>query len=190
MKALVNMKAKNPGFTQEYLKECLNYNPETGDLIWKERPLSHFKNESIYKSWNNKYKFKKAGTYCNSGWNQYIDIRIDSKSYRGHRLIWFYVHGVWPDVIDHQNGVQTDNRVCNLRNTTLAGNCMNKRISKANKTGVMGVRWITEYSKWQSKIKTNNIPVLLYYGDDFFEACCARKSAEIQYGFHENHGMR
>ena len=28
----------------------------------------------------------------------------------------------------------------------------------------------------------------LYYGKDFFEACCRRLSAELELGYHANHG--
>ena len=29
---------------QKYLKECFDYIPENGHLIWKTRPAEHFKN--------------------------------------------------------------------------------------------------------------------------------------------------
>ena len=31
--------------TAEIVRELLHYNPNTGDLFWKERPLKYFKNE-------------------------------------------------------------------------------------------------------------------------------------------------
>ena len=51
----------------------------------------------------------------------------DRKSFFRHRLIYFSFH---PDeieteslyVIDHINGIRTDNRLCNLRKTTIGGN--------------------------------------------------------------------
>ena len=34
--------AKDKELPVEYLRECFHYDPETGELTWKERPLSHF----------------------------------------------------------------------------------------------------------------------------------------------------
>jgi len=39
-----------------------------------------------------------------------------------------------------------------------------------------------------TKIGNNWKKINLINTKDFFEACCARKSAENKYGFHENHG--
>lgn len=35
--------------SKEYLDECFDYSKETGTLIWKARPVSHFKNETEVK---------------------------------------------------------------------------------------------------------------------------------------------
>ena len=59
--------------TQEYLKECLNYNHETGVFTWKERPEKHFKRNRDFKMWNTIYKFTVAGSPSAKG---YIRIRL------------------------------------------------------------------------------------------------------------------
>lgn len=48
--------------SQKYIRECLKYNPKTGKLFWKKRPLSHFKNESGYNRWNARWPGKPAFT--------------------------------------------------------------------------------------------------------------------------------
>ena len=65
--------------TREHLKECLDYNPETGELVWKERPKSHFiegrySAEAMRRKHNNKYAGKEAG------WNQKFEACCARKS--------------------------------------------------------------------------------------------------------------
>ena len=45
-------------------------------------------------------------------------------------------------------------------------------------------------SKWRAFISSGNSkPIYLGESADFFESVCRRKSAEIKYGYHANHGM-
>jgi hypothetical protein len=70
----------------------------------------------------------------------------------------------------------------NVRWATRRTQAINKRIPKQNKTGIVGV-WLNEQKKrWVARICVNNKQVHLITTTDFFEACCARKSAEIFYG--------
>lgn len=59
-----------------------------------------------------------------------------------------------------------------------------------NKTGISGVYWCKDRKKWTARISVNNKTKYLGRFDDFFEACCARKSADNTYNFHMNHGKR
>jgi hypothetical protein len=52
--------------TPEFIKECFNYNPETGELLWKERPRSHFRSDKDHAAWNRRYPGKLPG-YINYG---------------------------------------------------------------------------------------------------------------------------
>lgn len=74
--------------TQEYLKECLEYNIETGIFIWKTRPLNHFKNSHGCNIWNSKFSGKVTGSITGSG---YILIRINDTAYYAHRLAFLYM---------------------------------------------------------------------------------------------------
>lgn len=47
------------------IKECFIYIPETGLLVWRERPRSHFLCEAGYKSFNIKFPYKVAGSLDN-----------------------------------------------------------------------------------------------------------------------------
>ena len=124
--------------TQEYLKECLNYNPETGVITWKERPEKHFKTVSAFKMWNTRYCGKSAGSVNGKG---YIHMPINGKSFSAHRLAWMYVYGQLPSKhIDHIDENKLNNKISNLRDTSREVNQQNisqPRIN--NKTGFRGV---------------------------------------------------
>ena len=79
-----------------------------------------------------------VGTPTHDG---YIYTKIDGKRYPVHRLIWFHVHGKWPDgPIDHINGDRSDNRLSNLRDVPHVVNSQNLRQAKShNQSGFLGV---------------------------------------------------
>lgn len=55
-------------------------------------------------------------------------------------------------------------------------------------TGVTGVHRNKLTGKWEVFINSNRTRHYLGLFNDFFEAVCARKSAEVKHGFHVNHG--
>lgn len=70
----------------------------------------------------------------------YVQLRVDNRLYRGHRLAWLITTGQWPSgVIDHINGVRHDNRWCNLRDVTNQVNSWNRVAPSASKSGLLGV---------------------------------------------------
>ncbi len=108
--------------TLERLKSLLRYEPETGDFVWlvsKARAIA----DDI------------AGTPAEG----YILIGIDGKSYRAHRLAWFWMTGEWPHEIDHRDLNRANNRWANLRECTRHQNKANTRAHRDNQTGFKGV---------------------------------------------------
>jgi len=159
--------------TQKELKEILDYNPETGVFIW----LKHNKNQKSIGD--------AAGHLMAEG---RTSIRINYISYLLHRLAWLYVYGKWPNEIDHINHNQSDNRISNLREVTHRENMLNQSMCKNNTSGVTGVYWHKKNNKWFASIMVKGVAIHLGISFDKFEMMCARKSAEIKYGFHVNHG--
>ena len=126
--------------TQEEVRRLLDYDPETGELRWKE--------------WKKGRKMDVAVGATSYG---YLVIRINGRLYRNHRVIWLWYYGYFPEnEIDHINRVKSDNRLSNLREVSHTCNSRNCGMDPRNKTGVRGVSWIEKKGKWQVSIKAAN----------------------------------
>ena len=158
---------------QKTLKEILEYDPETGFLTWINNAGSRGRCGYV------------AGTINAAG---YIDIRVNGKTYKAHRLAWLYVHGEWPNEIDHVNHVRDDNRILNIRNVTRAENGRNQSTMKTNKSGHQGISKRRDCNRWESRIAVNGKDIYLGLFKNKDAAIEARKLAEIKYNFHKNHG--
>ena len=100
--------AKIPNMDAKTIRKIFDYDPETG---W--------------------FTNRETGRVVGVGKKptNYSQINIDGRFYKAHRLVWLWVHGVWPpDVVDHLNGRKNDNRICNLEAVTQVENLqrMNK----------------------------------------------------------------
>ena len=109
-----------------------------------------------------------------------------------HRVIWEETNGPIPSgyEVDHINGDTRDNALSNLRLVTHSDNLKNAKRRLDNKSGVTGVRWDKDRSRWAVQITSRGHKQALGRFDDWFDAVCARMSANNRYGFHENHGRR
>ena len=90
--------------------------------------------------------------------------------------------------IDHIDQNKFNNRIENLRLVDGFDNHRNMPLLKNNTSGCCGVSMRKGLEKWRAFISVNGSFMELGYYDDWFEAVCARKSAENRFGFHENHG--
>lgn len=83
--------------------------------------------------------------------------------------------------IDHINRDKLDNRINNLREVTHRVNVLNFGMQKNNTSGVRGVVFAKERSKWMARIKVNGKDVFLGYFSELSDARIARKEAEVKY---------
>lgn len=141
---------------QDELRALLTYDTQTGLFTWIARSGT-----------------AKAGAVCTAlDGGGYIQIRINRRAYKAHRLAWLYVHGRWPDkFIDHINCVRTDNRLSNLREVDALLNQQNQqRSQRASRSGLLGVSWHKPTGKWRARISVNKTAVHLGSFDSAEEA--------------------
>jgi hypothetical protein len=154
--------------TQDYLKQRLNYNQETGEFFWKERCVIRWQD----KTWNKNFANKKAGTIMDTG---YVRILIDGTKHKAHRLAFLYMTGRLPkEQVDHINGIRQDNRWSNLREATNTQNSMNR----TPKDKISGVSWNRNHNKWCAYITVEGKRIYLGYFNTKSEAVAERRKAE------------
>jgi hypothetical protein len=150
---------------QKKLHKLFDY--KDGELIWKVTGRG--------------IRFGKiAGTTNKNG---YKAIGIDGKLYLAHRLIFEYIHGYLPPILDHIDGDPSNNRIENLRSATVAQNQYNRKLNKNSASGLKGVCFYKNYQKWMAYIRIDTKFINLGYYEDKLEA--ARVANEAR---RERHG--
>ena len=166
-------KGNAPSAEQRRLHDLFDYNPSTGEFIRKSR-MGRYPAGSVVTGTNER---------------GYRKIGVDGKKHYAHRVAWVFVHGQINDQIDHINHDRSDNRIQNLREVTHIENHRNHKKKKNNTSGITGVWWNKANSVWCSEIKANNKKIYLGSFANKFDATEVRREAEIEYGFHQNHGV-
>lgn len=177
--------------TPEMCRELLEYNPASGELIWRARVPSMFRAPCLCESWNRRFAGKVA-TRALSGRRGYTRLIVrmpDRKDYLAHRVIWLHVMGAWPKgEVDHINRDSMDNRWSNLRLLDRQGNARNQSIFKTSSSGFTGVNWRACRKKWRAQVTIDGRHVHLGYFDTIIDAVAERIRANDLYGFHDGHG--
>lgn len=136
--------------TQEFLNSILYYNPEDGHLRWKPLPM-RYPNGRV-RSKPNPKAHRIAGAKHTA--RNCIQISIENKLYKSHRLIWIMLYGTEPRIaIDHINGNGFDNRLENLREASISENAQNMAIRADNLLGYTGVSRDARRGTYNAEIK-------------------------------------
>jgi hypothetical protein len=133
------------------VRELLDYDPKTGELRWKPRPVRPGKSGPD-NTWNTRFAGKVAGSPQKIGWQ----IGINGKLYYLARIVWLHHYGEWPDgFVDHIDGNKGNNLIRNLRDATNAENCRNRGPQTNSTTGLKGVCFDKARNKWKASIMAN-----------------------------------
>ena len=171
----------------DLLRQLVYYNPETGILTWRKRDANAM-NPKYVDRWNARWAETEISSEDKDG---YIVLRRNGCRLLAHRAAWAITYGDWPkNHIDHINGVRNDNRIKNLRDVSRQENNKNSSLRSDNVSGVVGISWDNNKSKWTARIKAGNKYKFLGYFDLKDDAVAARSEAEPLYGYHQNHGKK
>lgn len=118
----------------------------------------------------------------------YLVMQFDGKLYKVHHIVYYINTGVWPNMLDHIDGNRLNNSIENLRIADHTTNNRNQKIRKTNTFGTVGVSFYNNVKKWSAEIFDKGKKISLGWYNDKNEAVAARKSAEIAFGYHKNHG--
>lgn len=120
----------------------VKYNECTGIFTWRKTGNPRFDPRFAGKEIKNVDK------------DGYLQVILNGKNVRLHRLAWFICYGYVPDEIDHINRVKDDNRILNLREVSHAENMNNTGLRKDNSSGFKGVGFIPKTGKYRARITT------------------------------------
>lgn len=119
---------------------CELFEYDNGQLIRKITVASNGKAGSV------------AGTLNKDG---YVQVSVDKRIYRAHRLIFLMHHGYMPKLVDHKDRNRANNRIENLRAASSVQNGYNKSMQISNTSGYKGVSYCKKTGKWQANISIN-----------------------------------
>lgn len=147
-----------------------------------------FADEAKGRAWNTRWAGGIAG---NKNQKQgRVFVYILGFNFTAHRVIRAMLDDAWPIEVDHEDGDGMNNRDWNLIATDHASNMKNAGKPIDNTSGVVGVARDIRRGGWQAYINANKKRIGLGRFDSFDEACAVRRRAEIDHGYHRNHGAR
>ena len=166
----------------EYLRTILEYDPNSGNFVWLVG--RHSFGGKVCAG-------EKAGCVKADGKDGrhdggYIQIGIDQRLYRAHRLAWWFMTGTPPPKgidVEHENRDRADNKWKNLRLATRSQNNCNAKNRADNTSGYKGVHRVsgTCPKPWFARITINKRIIHLGCFNTIEEAAEARRLGEIKY---------
>ena len=170
------------------LDQVFRYEPDTGNLFWRVRPVTMFTQgqttdrprsaDHACNQWNSRWAGKPATSLKSDG---YRYTHLNYRTLLAHRIAWKIMTGVDPVEIDHIDGNRSNNKWSNLKNGTRSDNQRNISIKSNNTSGYHGVSFSKRQQKWIASIWIGSF-------DSKEEAIAERRKYEVLLGFHPNHG--
>lgn len=142
---------KHCGVSQHDLCARLDYNLDTGALVWKNVGPDYGK---FWRRFNKLWANRDAGHIDAHG---YRVVRWGNTQMYAHRMIWAMMTGEWPSLqIDHANGCRSDNRWINLRLATHNQNMANLK-ALGGKSRYSGVTLLDGAKPWVARVTKDGV---------------------------------
>lgn len=154
--------------TAKRVREVLSYDRKTGLFVWRV----------------DRRRFGPGTPAGHRRKDGYVNIVIDGRPYKAHRIAWLYVTGEWPENdIDHKDRNKSNNRWTNLREATDSQNMTNRPRSRNNTSGFKGVA--RQEGKWTAYVYKEKKRYYLGLFDTIDDAVRARlkRVAELHGAF-------
>lgn len=181
----------------DQLRQLIDYDPATGKMVWKPRTPDMFEAgepgvrvartpEHKCANWNSKLAGKPALASVDARYGYLFGslrmVRITP--FKAHRVAWAIYHGAWPEGhIDHINGCTSDNRIANLRDVTHAENMRNQKLRVDNTSGLPGISWFAQTSRWHVRVSGYNRSGHVGFFKSIDDAKAARDNARAGLGY-------
>ena len=154
------MKVGPAPFSVEVARALLDYDPQTGALVWRSRDPSMFEGafaERQCATWNSRFAGKRAGSL---GLNNRWSLGFNKRRVSATRVIWLLVTGTWPEKeVDHKNTDSSDDSWVNLRLATKSQNSSNQG-AKHGGVGLKGV-YARKRGRFVAQIKVKGVHIHL-----------------------------
>lgn len=108
--------------------------------------------------------------------DKYLQTSINNKTVYIHHIIMNT-----NSLIDHIDRNPLNNKKSNLRIATKSTNAMNSKLRLDNTSGIKGVSWNKQKSKWEVYINKDNTRIRLGYYKNLKDAAFKRVDAELMY---------
>lgn len=127
----------------ENLLQCIRVEPETGKCFWLKTRSNRVTAGS------------EAGSFHKS--SGYTRIKFENNMYLRSRVVFYYVNGYLPEMVDHIHGVEHGDMISNLRESNQVTNQQNRSQNKNNTTGFKGVSFNKKSQKYSAKITVHGV---------------------------------
>ena len=146
--------------------------PETGKIYWND------------KAYHKSKRGKEAGSIVCEEY-PYTKIKYAGKNYMRHRIIFYYVHGYLPIIVDHKNGLDFGDCIDNLQESDPVHNILKKNKTRKSKTTTSkGVDYRSSRGKYRAQIRINGKTKHIGYYDTEEQASIAYEETLNEYQKH------